>query len=71
MLVVHRYGGTSLGSLERIRGASEKIIAYKKKGKDMVVVVSAMSGETDGFRGLRVGFTNFPTNGRRRPYLHG
>ncbi|MGD0231275.1 MAG: aspartate kinase, partial [Syntrophorhabdales bacterium] len=47
MLVVHKYGGTSVGTPERIRGVAEKVIAYRQKGADMIVVVSAMSGETD------------------------
>ena len=47
MLVVQKYGGTSVGTLERIRKVAKKVIAYKEKGADMVVVVSAMSGETD------------------------
>ena len=47
MLVVHKYGGTSVGSPERIRNVAEKVIAYKQTGADLIVVVSAMSGETD------------------------
>ena len=47
MLVVHKYGGTSVGSPERIRNVAEKVIAYKHTGADLIVVVSAMSGETD------------------------
>ena len=46
-LLVQKYGGTSLGSKERIEAVAEKVIAYKKQGNDMVVVVSAMSGETN------------------------
>jgi len=46
-LLVQKYGGTSVGSIERIKAVAEKIIAYKMKGNDMVVVVSAMSGETN------------------------
>ena len=47
MLVVHKYGGTSVGSPERIRNVAERVSSYKRKGADVVVVVSAMSGETD------------------------
>jgi aspartate kinase len=46
-LLVQKYGGTSLGSKERIEAVAEKVIAYKERGNDMVVVVSAMSGETN------------------------
>lgn len=47
MLIVQKYGGTSVANLERIRKVAERIISYKKKGHDLVVVVSAMAGETD------------------------
>jgi aspartate kinase len=46
-LLVQKYGGTSVGSLERIQGVADKVIQYRKQGHDVVVVVSAMSGETD------------------------
>lgn len=46
-LVVHKYGGTSVGTAERIEAVAEKLIACKKAGNDLVVVVSAMSGETN------------------------
>lgn len=47
MLLVQKYGGTSVANLERIRAVAEKVISYKKEGHDLVVVVSAMAGETD------------------------
>lgn len=47
MLIVQKYGGTSVANLERIRAVAERIIEYKKQGHDLVVVVSAMAGETD------------------------
>jgi aspartate kinase len=47
MLIVQKYGGTSVANLERIRAVAERIINYKKQGHDLVVVVSAMAGETD------------------------
>lgn len=47
MLVVQKYGGTSVKDIERIRNVAKKAIAYKKRGMDVIVVVSAMSGETD------------------------
>ncbi|MEW6066733.1 MAG: aspartate kinase [Nitrospirota bacterium] len=52
MLVVQKYGGTSVGSIERIRAVAERIVETKRQGNDVVVVVSAMSGETDKLIGL-------------------
>ncbi len=46
-LIVQKYGGTSVGSTERIMAVAKKIIAAKSQGNDIVVVVSAMSGETN------------------------
>ena len=51
-LLVQKYGGTSVGSIERIKAVADKVIAYKELGNDMVVVVSAMSGETNRLVGL-------------------
>ncbi|NOZ90080.1 MAG: aspartate kinase [Epsilonproteobacteria bacterium] len=47
MLIVHKYGGTSVGSLERIENVASRVAKAKKEGNDIVVVVSAMSGETN------------------------
>lgn len=46
-LYVQKFGGTSVGSVERIEAVAEKIIKFKQEGHDIVVVVSAMSGETN------------------------
>lgn len=46
-LYVHKYGGTSVGTIDRIRHVAKKILQAKQRGDDLVVVVSAMSGETD------------------------
>jgi len=46
-LIVQKYGGTSVGSPERIKAVADKISGYRARGDDVVVVVSAMSGETD------------------------
>ena len=46
-LLVQKFGGTSVGTIERIEAVAEKVIGYKNAGNDMVVVVSAMSGETN------------------------
>ena len=51
-LLVQKYGGTSVGTIERIEAVADKVIAYKEKGNDLVVVVSAMSGETNRLIGL-------------------
>jgi len=46
-LIVQKYGGTSVGSAERIQAVAEKVKAARAQGHDIVVVVSAMSGETN------------------------
>jgi len=46
-LIVQKYGGTSVGSPERIRAVAGKVKAFRDRGDDVVVVVSAMSGETN------------------------
>ncbi len=47
MLIVHKYGGTSVGSLERIENVATRVAKAREEGNDIVVVVSAMSGETN------------------------
>jgi aspartate kinase len=47
MLIVHKYGGTSVGDLERIGNVANRVAKAKEAGNDIVVVVSAMSGETN------------------------
>ena len=51
-LIVQKYGGTSVGSVERIERVAERVIRWRDQGHDVVVVVSAMSGETDRLLGL-------------------
>ena len=46
-LIVQKYGGTSVGTVEKIENVAERLIAAKKAGNDVVVAVSAMSGETN------------------------
>ncbi len=46
-LIVQKYGGTSVGTIEKIENVAEKVIAARDAGHDVVVVVSAMSGETN------------------------
>ncbi len=46
-LIVQKYGGTSVGSVDRIKEVAKKLIKFQKEGHDLVVVLSAMSGETN------------------------
>jgi aspartate kinase len=46
-LIVQKYGGTSVANLERFRNVAKRVIKTKEHGNDLVVVVSAMAGETD------------------------
>ena len=51
-LIVHKYGGTSMGSTERIRNVARRVAKWHRAGHQMVVVPSAMSGETNRLLGL-------------------
>jgi aspartate kinase len=51
-LVVHKYGGTSMGSVERIQNVAQRVAKWVKAGHQVVVVPSAMSGETNRLLGL-------------------
>lgn len=51
-LIVQKYGGTSVGSVERINHVADKVLATQNAGNQVVVVVSAMSGETNRLMGL-------------------
>ncbi|RPJ04396.1 MAG: aspartate kinase, partial [Deltaproteobacteria bacterium] len=46
-LVVQKYGGTSVGDIERIKNVASRVIRTRNQGNEVVVVVSAMAGETD------------------------
>lgn len=46
-LIVQKYGGTSVGTPERIEAVADRVIRWKQQGNDVIVVVSAMSGETN------------------------
>ena len=59
-LIVQKYGGTSVGSTERIAVVAEKIMATRAQGHDVVVVVSAMSGETNRLVALAKGVADPP-----------
>jgi aspartate kinase len=51
-LIVHKYGGTSMGSVERIQNVARRVAKWHRAGHQMVVVPSAMSGETNRLIGL-------------------
>jgi len=51
-LIVQKYGGSSVGSVDKIKRIAQKIKGYRDNGDDVVVVVSAMGGETDRLTGL-------------------
>ena len=61
-LVVQKYGGTSMGSIERIRNVARRVAKTYDAGNDMVVVVSAMSGETNKLVALANEICDFPDN---------
>ena len=46
-VIVQKYGGTSVGTVERIENVADKVVKYRNNGDSIVVVVSAMSGETN------------------------
>jgi len=60
MLVVHKYGGTSVGDLDRIENVANRVAKAREAGNDIVVVVSAMSGETNKLIGYAEHFTADP-----------
>ncbi len=60
-LVVQKFGGTSVGSTDRIEAVAERVCRFRKQGHDVVVVVSAMSGETNRLIDLAKGIMDEPT----------
>ncbi|MEX3852870.1 aspartate kinase [Paraburkholderia sp. BR10923] len=60
-LIVHKYGGTSMGSVERIKNVAKRVAKWHKAGHQMVVVPSAMSGETNRLLGLAKEITTQPS----------
>ncbi|MEY4001128.1 MAG: hypothetical protein RI968_246 [Pseudomonadota bacterium] len=59
-LIVHKYGGTSMGSTERIQNVAKRVAKWQRAGHQMVVVPSAMSGETNRLLGLAKEITDNP-----------
>ena len=60
MLIVQKYGGTSVGDCDRIQNVANRVAETKKGGHGLVVVVSAMSGETDKLLGFTKHFSKLP-----------
>ncbi len=61
MLIVQKFGGTSVGDLERIQNVANRVSRSVKEGNDVVVVVSAMSGETNKLVGYAEHFSKNPS----------
>ena len=59
-LIVQKYGGTSVGTPERIQAVADKIIEYRERNNQLVVVVSAMSGETDRLLSMAAAMSERP-----------
>ncbi len=59
-LLIHKYGGTSVGTVERIHRVADKVAKAREEGHSLVVVLSAMSGETDRLIKLAHEVTNNP-----------
>ncbi len=59
-LIVQKYGGTSVGNVERLKNVAKKVAEQKKKGDRLVVVLSAMSGQTDSLVKLAHEITKEP-----------
>jgi|TARA_B110000285_G_scaffold151836_1_gene169509 aspartate kinase len=60
-LIVQKFGGTSVGTVERIEAVADKIVGFRERGDDVVVVVSAMSGETNRLLALAKDIMEHPT----------
>ena len=59
-LIVQKYGGTSVGNLDRIRNVAKRVAKTYDQGNDVVVVLSAMSGVTDNLIRTAEAITEFP-----------
>ncbi len=60
-LVVQKYGGTSVGTIERIRNVARRVAKVYDEGNDVIVVVSAMAGETNKLVALASETCEFPS----------
>ncbi len=59
-LIVQKFGGTSVGSTEKIKAVARRVMGYQQQGNQMVVVLSAMSGETDRLTGFAQDIQEIP-----------
>jgi aspartate kinase len=59
-IIVQKYGGTSVGTVEKIKNVAKRVARTKEQGNDVVVVVSAMSGETNRLLGLANQISEMP-----------
>jgi aspartate kinase len=59
-LIVKKFGGTSVGTLDKIRNVAQRVLQVQKAGHDLVVVVSAMAGETNRLVGLAKEISEVP-----------
>ncbi|MCW5206922.1 aspartate kinase [Desulfobulbus sp. F5] len=59
-LIVQKFGGTSVGSTEKIKNVAKRVLRYQQQGHQMVVVLSAMSGQTDKLLGLAADMQRLP-----------
>ena len=61
MLIVQKYGGTSVGTIDRMRAVARRCLATQRQGHDVVVIVSAMSGETNRLLALAKQLSELPS----------
>ena len=69
-LIVQKYGGTSVGSADRIKAVAARVKSWRDRGHQLVVVVSAMSGETDRLIALAKSIQPRPKPCRPFPHQH-
>lgn len=60
-LIVQKFGGTSVANPERIKNVAKRVVKYKRKGYDLVIVVSALGDTTDELIDLAYKITNYPS----------
>ena len=60
-LIVQKFGGSSLANVERIQNVAQRVVSYRKKRHDLVVVVSALGDTTDELIDLASKITNNPS----------
>ncbi len=59
-LIVQKFGGTSVGSTDKIKNVAKRVLSYQKQGHQVVVVLSAMSGQTDKLLGFAADVQKIP-----------